>query len=520
MKFKRLISLATLFIFLLQMLLPFSFVSARSVRQIEVPLQGAEVLKMNSEISRVVLGNPELAEVSVVTTREILLVGNQRGVTTFHVWTEDGQQEFRLNISDSPERDDIDKEGLLRELGVVDEDGKELRMFTPQYRDLDDFEEYFDELLGEEGEILLSDQVAGQIYVLAPPELLDQIQELVDRLDVPDEEMQFTRRVDLENRSVTELIDKVDELLSEEGKAVLDEETNSILLVDKVSRVKEIENYLKGLDVATVAQVRIEARFMEMSEEASRKIGVDWSYEGTVDGSPADGSFSSSIGSEGLNMSLGNLGISGENFEAKMQMLESEGLANLISSPNVMTRNQQEATLEVLNERTYIADYDATAVEGTVEVTPVIETIAEGITLKATPLIAGEEVIQLSLAPELSIVTFEEKGITVAGDDRTIEIPSQDRRGVDLEVALKDGQTLVIGGLSRESSNNDENRVPLLGKIPLIGTYLFGYQSDEKESREINIFLTAEIVELDEQPEAASPSEIRDTVPEETKLLE
>ncbi len=515
MNYKRAVSVLVLIVFILQPLYPLS-VAGGNVRRIEVPLQGAEVLEMDSEITRVVLGNPELAELNVVTTREILIVGKQRGSTTLHVWTDAGLREFRINITDRPDRERIDKEGLLRELGVVDEDGHELRVFSPRYRDLGDIEEYFEELLGDEGEILLSDQAAEQIYVLGPAKLLDQIEELLERLDVPDEEMEFTRRIDLDNRSVTELIDKVERLLSEEGIAVMDEETNSILVIDSVSRGREIEDYLEGIDVATVAQVRIEAKFVEMSEEASREIGIDWQYDGTVDGSAAFVDFSPDIKDlDGLSLGIA------DDFTALMQFLESEDLANLISSPNIMTRNQQQATLEVINEKNYMAGCRVERDNGQTFYIPDVESVEEGITLEATPLMGGEDIIQLSVKPELKIVSFD-PALAEDSPCGMLQFPAVDRRQSELEVALQDGQTLVIGGLSRQATADESREVPLLGKIPIVGPYLFGYQRDERESREINIFLTAEIVRLDEEPseEVMDPAAATDTVPEEMNLFD
>lgn len=477
-------------------------------REVRIPLNGVKVLTVNGPIERVVTGQSETVKVRVVNSREVVVFGLQSGVTTLHVWTDRGVIPFFLIVQEAASAVmDEQSENLLRNLGEVDTGGMELRVFTPQYREVSEFQQYIQRLLQDDGEILLSDGPSGKIFVLARPEMLDKIEDLLDEIDVPGEDRVFTRRVRLQNRPVTEMTDKVETMLSEEGKFVLDEETNSFLIVDKVDKVKQITDFLEDIDVRTVAQVRIRARFVELSDEAARRIGIDWQAAGTVDGQPLnismlpDQARAPTAGTPGgifadLDCPLG----SGNCIAAGLRLLERKDLAKLISAPNVVTRNQQQAVLEIVNEQSYVADWDVSQTQGgSLNVTANVETITGGITLKVTPLIGQSDVIQLDVQPELRIVNLgQPTNLTVQGTAFPFFTPTTNRRTAELNVALKDGSTLVIGGLNRVESNDVKTQPPVLGDIPILG-YLFKQQEDESINRNITIFLTAEIVRLREE---------------------
>ncbi len=491
------------FVFLVNILLP-TTIKAQQPPRLRVPLEGVKLLRMPATVTRVVIGEPDRVRVSVINTREILLFGKKSGATTLHVWTENGSRKYYLSIEKISDRDmgDADQD-VLRELNEVGKDGRELRAFIPQYRDVSEYKSYIEQLLQEgEGKVLLSDAVAGKIFVLGKPEVLDKIGNLLESLDVPGEELQYTRRIQLENRPVQEMQEKVTDMLSEDGKVIIDEETNSLMVVDQVSKVKEMESFLRAIDVKTVAQVRIEAKFVEMTDEAEKQIGINWDYTGSFNGQE----FSSNMVPQLSDLTAGGVQVPGggmqldlvkgtQNLGARMQFLEKEGLVNLISSPNVVTRNQQEAKLVIKNEQSYVADYETSSAEGVVTVTPVIETLADGITLTATPLIGQGDIIQLKIKPTLEIATL---GTPISTPNGNIYTPTTDIREAELNVALRDGQTLIIGGLNREQASSSNNSVPLLGKIPLIGKLFFSQNKDSRENRKITIFLTANIVRLRE----------------------
>ncbi|MFB6354995.1 MAG: secretin N-terminal domain-containing protein, partial [bacterium] len=362
-------------------------VHSQSPPRLTAPLDGAEVIRMGSDINRVVLGKQDIARVNVINTRELLVFGEKSGATSLHIWTDGGLREYVLKVEQIPSQQlDQQNKNVLRAVGEVGPDGKELRVFTPEYRDVSEFEQYIQQLLQDDGEILLADEQAGKLFVYGPTSLLDKIDSLLNRLDVPTEESMYTQRINIENRPVKEIAEKVKQMTSDEGQVIIDEETNSLLLIDKVDKVKSIQDYIKGIDVRTVSQVRIEAKFVETEDNKFRDLGIDWSYNGTLNTEQLTSNFTPSLAGSDLTVGLTSSG--GNGLNATLRALEEEGKVNFISSPNVVTRNQQKALIEVINEQTYVAGCNST-VQGqdVVSVTPQIETITDGITLNVTPLI-------------------------------------------------------------------------------------------------------------------------------------
>jgi len=305
-------------------------------------------------------------------------------------------------------------------------------------------------------------------------------------------------------------------MLSEDGKLIIDEETNSLLVIDRVANVKQVEEYLAEVDVQTVKQVQITARFVELADEASRTLGVNWTLRGLSEGDRLDAGFGQNprvgtvsdntdddgnpipgvqvgdvTGIPGFQVGFNDLSRAG--LDARLNALETEGLARTISSPTVLTRNQQQANLTILNEQSFVAGFETNnAGDGSLATTPDIDTIEDGITLEVTPLIGKNNVVQLDVVPTLKIADL---GPPIDSQFGQFFTPTVDERSAELAVALRDGQTLVIGGLNSSESTEDDNQVPYLGDIPVFG-YLFKEENTSSLDREITIFLTAEIVPL------------------------
>jgi type IV pilus assembly protein PilQ len=339
--------------------------------------------------------------------------------------------------------------------------------------------------------------------VAGKPQILDKINRLMDRLDVPTENKIYSSRFILDNRPVTQIDTQVKTMLSEDGSIVTDRETNSLLIVDKVSKVESIQSYLEEIDVPTVKQVRIQTRFVELSDNVSQSLGIDWSAENLSGNVQSRGSFTGDGSVDAADVpsssgfQLGLIDDAAGNFDirSRLEALESKSGVDLISSPSLVTRNQQEAVLEVLNEISYLEGCEATQSEGgSIQYTPQVGKAEDGITLSVTPLIGANDIVQMNIEPMLKIVDFSGR-VSIESNCGDINFPEVDRRTANLDVALKDGQTLVLGGLSRSEERPSITRVPYLSQIPVMG-YLFKNKSQDNEEKEINIFVTVDIIEF------------------------
>ncbi len=482
--------------------------------ELVVPLNGGEVFRTGSSISRVVTGDSGTVNVKVISDQEIMLFGVQEGATTLHVWTDRGLVQ-RLLLVEQVSSQSVGQNfrSVLSDNEDLDGD-VEMRVFTPQHRGVSEFEGYITNLLGEDGEILLADGPSRKIFVAGKPEILDKINQLMDRLDVPTEDKIYSNRYVLDNRPVTQIDTQVQSMLSEKGTTVSDRETNSLLIVDKVSNVESIQSYLEEIDVPTVKQVRIQTRFVEISEDLTHSLGIDWSAN-DLSGSPQsrasftdDGNVDATNIPRASGFELGLIDNAAGDFSisSRLNALESESALDLISSPSLVTRNQQEAVLEILNQISFLEGCQVTQNEGGgSQATPQIGSVEDGITMSVTPLIGASDIVQLRIKPVLKLVDFSSRVGSVSTACGPIEFPEVDRRTANLNVALKDGQTLVLGGLSRSEESPSYTRVPYLSQIPLMG-YLFQSRTEESEQKEINIFVTVDIIEFQD------PSETGDTV--------
>lgn len=494
-----------------------------SPEELTIPLDGVEVIRTNTSISRVITGKSSVVKIQVLNSREIAVFGLQTGVTTLHIWTDRG---LRQNILAVEEVGTLSTGTNFRSVITAQDDMKgetgdmEMRVFSPEYRKVSEFKNYISQLLKDDGKVLLSDQPSGKIFVVGKTSILDKIEGLIDRLDVPGKEKIYSQRFVLQHRPVTQIMDQVGTILSDKGKVVMDRETNSLLVVDTVEKVNSIESYLSEIDQPTVRQVRIKARFVEMSDEAERRLGVKWSSQGSVKGDPVP--MQSGSGGAGFSPAFSGFQAVYDNLsggiDAQLRALETQNQLNLISAPNVVTRNQQEAKLTINNTVNYVSGCEISQIQGAQTVQPVISEVSDGITLTVTPMIGNNDVIQLDVVPELKIIgDFDQRTTSGAsGTSCTFETVDVDTRRANLNVALEDGQTLVIGGLSRHSKNTSNTDVPLLSDIPLLG-FLFSQDTKSSTDRDITIFLTAEIVDILDDSSTKTSSSTRTGGPVKVK---
>ncbi len=270
---------------------------------------------------------------------------------------------------------------------------------------------------------------------------------------------------------------------------------------DTASVVRAIEELVAQLDVAP-QQVLIEAKFVEVSSDVARDLGFEWDVERTfLNGRnvqraggilqtlsaaprvfPNDVPFSRArpfnTGADFYFQQLTDV-----QFSILMHLLEDSGKADILSSPRIMTLNNQEARI-VVGEKFPILTYQNTVPAGGALVTQMTLEYYEkiGIQLAVVPQICEGGYVSMIVRPSVS--------------DRMSLVetyPVLSTREAETQIMVKSGSTVVIGGLVRDRERTEEFRVPLLGDIPLVGA-LFRRQSRLKDKVDLLIFLTATIM--------------------------
>ncbi|HKW81725.1 MAG TPA: type IV pilus secretin PilQ [Casimicrobiaceae bacterium] len=323
------------------------------------------------------------------------------------------------------------------------------------------------------------------------------------------------------------LSDKEGKFLSKRGTAVVDARTNILFVQDTGARLEEVRRLIRQIDV-TVRQVVIESRIVIADDKFGRQLGVRFGVQtgftlnrryaggfgGSLNTQPVVSStgttstretrtqtpfeLASGIASAGysdspqlnvnlpvvnpagqLALTLINLG-SGNLINLELSALEADSRGKVVSSPRVVTADNQKASIEQGTEIPYVTPGSANS-PATVQFKKAV------LRLDVTPQITPDNRIIMTVEIRKDSVG---QFVPVAGGGF---VPAIDTKNVITQIAVNNGDTAVIGGIYEETLNNDVTKVPFLGDIPYLG-YLFKTTNKNVEKTELLIFLTPRIV--------------------------
>ncbi|NMQ18009.1 type IV pilus secretin PilQ [Candidatus Competibacter phosphatis] len=300
-------------------------------------------------------------------------------------------------------------------------------------------------------------------------------------------------------------------MLSPRGDVVFDERTNSLIVKDVPDKLGEIRDLVTKLDIPT-RQVMIDSRVVIASDDFSRDLGVRFGVTGVNQGGSSVNTLSGSLQgtSTMVDSAVNNLISTGQPFpvtvpdldqrlgvnfpvagprlamsilgadylvDLELSALQVEGKGEIISNPRVVTADLKKAT--VLQGRQI--PYSTVSQQGTN-----VEFKDAFLKLEVTPQITPDDRVRMNLK-----VSKDEQGATVA--TATGAQVSIDKREVETEVMVNNGETVVLGGVFEQTKRDDVSKVPLLGDIPLLG-YLFRTTGKSNTKRELLIFVTPQIL--------------------------
>ncbi len=306
-------------------------------------------------------------------------------------------------------------------------------------------------------------------------------------------------------------------LLSDRGSVAIDERTNTLLVQDTVDRLRDVRRLVQTLDIP-VRQVLIESRIVVVNDDFSRELGVRLGLTAVQENS-SDGLFSvtgTSAGSDVITASaLENLADTGQPFpveapavnnrynvnlpvnnpagqialaildsdyivDLELSALQAEGRGEIVSTPRVITANQKEALIEQGVEIPFQESSSSGAT--TTQFKKAV------LSLTVTPQITPDDNIIMDLQ-----VNSDSVGELVASATGGF-VPSIDTREIRTQVLVRDGQTVVLGGIYETERREVANKVPLLGDIPGVGA-LFRSTQNVANKSELLIFVTPKILE-------------------------
>jgi general secretion pathway protein D len=288
-------------------------------------------------------------------------------------------------------------------------------------------------------------------------------------------------------------------------------ETNALVITAPPKTMRSLMSVVDRLDVRR-AQVIIEAMLVEVSNDASRDLGVNWIVDGSGDNflvglfnQPIAGTSIADIARGiqdpssvttapgGLTIGGGRNQDSGTNFAAILRALASNGDTNVVSMPSVITLDNEEAQIKVAQEVPFLTGQftNTGGAGGAVNPFQTIERKEVGNILKITPQITDEDTILLKIEQEAS-------GIAAAAAQVSSTDLVTNKRTISTRVLVDDGGMLVLGGLIEDRLTESESRVPVLGKIPVIGA-LFRVRNTQKTKTNLMVFIRPRVLRTAEQ---------------------
>lgn len=256
---------------------------------------------------------------------------------------------------------------------------------------------------------------------------------------------------------------------------------NALIIAAIPSDYRVIENILKQIDVLP-RQVLIEVTIAEISLDESTELGIEWTYlKGP--GSLGTSLLDASLGSSGFRYTIGMA----DRWTSALAFLASQDKVNILSSPSVLASDNKEAKIDISTEIP-VASTEYKIYESGEE--PVLETTIEyrdtGVLLSVTPHINERGLVTMDINQEVS-----EQSQYVGVADK--EYPSFYKRSVNTTLTVKHAQTIVIGGLIKETKSEGSAGAPWLSKIPII-RYLFGKEKKSVSKTELIILISPYVI--------------------------
>ncbi|MBB1269640.1 pilus (MSHA type) biogenesis protein MshL [Shewanella sp. SR44-3] len=279
------------------------------------------------------------------------------------------------------------------------------------------------------------------------------------------------------------------------------------------NEIRQVRTFLETAESHLHRQVILEAKIVEVTLSDGYQQGVQWEQvlgktrapnganslnsTSSVDFSTSKGTFGDTI--TGVIGGVTSLTVKGTDFTTMINLLDTQGDVDVLSSPRVTASNNQKAVIKVGNDEYFVTNVSSTTVTGTnpittpqVELTPFFS----GIALDVTPQIDSDGNVLLHVHPSVIKVSEQIKDIQINGASSELPLAQSEIRESDTVIRAASGDVVIIGGLMKSDNIEQISKVPLLGDIPLLGE-LFTNRSKQMKKTELIIMLKPTVVGID-----------------------
>ncbi|MFA5148498.1 MAG: secretin N-terminal domain-containing protein [Candidatus Omnitrophota bacterium] len=330
---------------------------------------------------------------------------------------------------------------------------------------------------------------SNQVIITDTPDKVKEVEDALKQLDQPTEikkyKLLYSKAKDMEDK-LTKLIPK------EKGDVYIDERTNTVVVRATPVILNNIDSFIEGWD-SQHKQVMIEAMIMEVTLDDTTKLGIEWehAYDRAGEDPHHNPGALDLLTDFGLNLATGGTGgiykiggLTTDEYTVTIEALKSDANTEVLSSPRIVVIDGEAANILVGSSEPYAV---ATTDPVTKLLVQDIKYVDVGIKLEVTPQIGEDNYVTMKIHPEVSTAR------RVAEVDNVV---AKDTTQADTTMMVKDGETIILGGLIKNDKKQTINKVPFLGDIPLLGL-AFQNRSLQDVKKEVLVFITPHILTTD-----------------------
>jgi type IV pilus secretin PilQ/predicted competence protein len=320
----------------------------------------------------------------------------------------------------------------------------------------------------------------------------------------------ITQTFEIIYADVEQVVKALEKFKSQQGSVSFIQGTSHIIVTDTESKVRDIAVLIQTIDQIT-PQVLVEVRIYDITNKNNLDLGIDWyvgkrtnrdssfypsnddivinkSGDETYISSKTEPSFITGFSAPvnktaAETMGYMRFGVLNEyiDVEARLRAEKENIEAKLLANPRILVIDNGTALFDIVTEHPYI--------ERTITASTVTETVKfkkVGTKLLVTPHVTRDGMLRLRILPEFGILVSQ---VTLSSSN----VPVVDTRKVETEALVRDGQTVVLGGMRKKDTAKQINKVPLLGDLPLLGS-LFRFEGESTTVGELVVFITPHII--------------------------
>jgi general secretion pathway protein D len=359
----------------------------------------------------------------------------------------------------------------------------------------------FNQALPSEKVDILKDEASNAIIIVGSDENIEKMAGYVKNLDQKEQfgGAQHTTVVALKNAEADNVVKILNDVFSKKFYPKdaprpifsVDPHLNSVIAVSSIDELAEIKDIVNALDKER-QQVFVKARIIEISDTKASQIGVKYGAEGFRVDSKGLYSFAANLGGPAIALSSQVTGMANVKLDnvkeglalgASIALLNTLGAANILSEPSLLCINNQESSIYVGKTESIISS--STVGATTTDLTKNTYSRQDiGLSLKIKPRLSTDNKVTLYVETKLEDIL----------PNSTAGMPTTTKREVKTTAIVNNGESVIIGGLIKDSDSNSQNKVPGASDIPLLGE-AFKYTENSKEKINLVIILTPYIVD-------------------------